>query len=106
MVDSQAVWGQHSAVEALRLLLSAALKDPGNQRFQVLGDGSLPLYPPPAVYLRLMRQTRSHVNACQPTTPVRFLISSLDFPVGSLRRSRTFMPGGAAGLLCSTYMLM
>lgn len=106
MVDSQAVWGQHSAVEALRLLLSAALQDPGNQRFQVLGDGSLPLYPPPAVYLRLMRQTRSHVNACQPTTPVRFLIASLDFLMDSLPKAGNSMPDGAASLLCSTLMLM
>ena len=73
MIGIQAVWGQHSVVDALRALLSAALEDPSNQRFQVLGDGILPLYPPPAVYLTLMRQMRSHINACPPAAPVRSL---------------------------------
>ena len=77
MVGRQAVWGQHSVVDALRALLSAALEDPSNQRFQVLGDGILPLYPPPAVYLTLMRQMRSHINACRPAALVRCLLPKL-----------------------------
>lgn len=58
-------------VEAVRLLLAAALAEPSNQRFQLVGDGTIPLFPPPLVYQRLMGQARSHIDACQPAQPVR-----------------------------------
>ena len=32
----QVRWGQHSGIDAVRLLLAAALADPANQRFQIL----------------------------------------------------------------------
>lgn len=57
-------------VEAVRLLLAAALQEPTNQRFQMVGDGTIPLFPPPLVYSRLMGQARSHIDACQPPQPV------------------------------------
>lgn len=35
-VHLQVRWGQHSGIDAVRLLLAAALADPANQRFQIL----------------------------------------------------------------------
>lgn len=34
----QVAWGESSMIEAERLLLAAALKDPANQRFVLLSD--------------------------------------------------------------------
>ena len=51
-------------VEALRALLRAALRDPLNQRFQLLCEHTLPLQSPLLVYQQLMAEPRSRVNAC------------------------------------------
>ena len=60
----QVRWGEHSMVEALRALLRAALRDPTNQRFQLLCEHTLPLQSPLLVYQQLMGEPRSRVNAC------------------------------------------
>lgn len=39
-------WGQHSLVEAERALLSAALNDPLNEKFVLVPEDAIPLYPP------------------------------------------------------------
>lgn len=39
----QVIWGESSMIEAERLLLSAALEDPANQRFVLLSDRSVGL---------------------------------------------------------------
>ncbi len=65
------VWGQHSAVHAAKALLLAALGDATNQRFQMVGEQAVPLFPPSAVYVAIMREARSTVSACQTDTQVR-----------------------------------
>ena len=60
----QVKWGEHSMVEALRALLREALKDPLNQRFQLLCEYSLPLQSPLLVYQQFIKQSKSRLNAC------------------------------------------
>ncbi len=50
--------------EAERRLLKAALENPRNQRFVLLSESCTPLYPPQVVYLQLLSDSRSRVNAC------------------------------------------
>jgi hypothetical protein len=52
-------------VEALRVLLRAALADSLNQRFQLLCEHSLPLQSPLLVYQQLVGEARSRVDACE-----------------------------------------
>ena len=51
-------------VEALRALLREALKDPLNQRFQLLCEYSLPLQSPLLVYQQFIKERKSRLNAC------------------------------------------
>ena len=51
-------------VEALRSLLRAALANPGNERFQLLCEHTLPLQSPLLIYQQLLKEPRSRVNAC------------------------------------------
>ena len=44
----QAHWGNHSIVEAERLLLRTALKDSRNTHFVLLSEATIPIYPAPA----------------------------------------------------------
>ena len=60
----QVKWGEHSMVEALRALLRGALKDPLNQRFQLLCEYSLPLQSPLLVYQQFIKEPKSRLNAC------------------------------------------
>ena len=41
-----------------------ALADPLNQRFVLLSETCVPLYPAPLVWAQLQGETRSRVNAC------------------------------------------
>lgn len=43
LVMLQVEWGEASMIQAERLLLGAALKDPANQRFVLLSDRFVPL---------------------------------------------------------------
>ncbi|KAK9804844.1 hypothetical protein WJX72_008462 [[Myrmecia] bisecta] len=56
--------GHTDHTEATRLLLAAALEDPLNQRFILLNEGSIPLYPPTLVYQQLLGEESSRINAC------------------------------------------
>ncbi|KAK9812629.1 hypothetical protein WJX72_000912 [[Myrmecia] bisecta] len=60
----QVFWGQFSVVEAERVLLRVALKDPLNQRFLLLSETCLPIYPPQVLYAQVMSEVYSRVNAC------------------------------------------
>ncbi len=51
-------------VTAERALLVAALRDPLNQRFVLLSDSCIPLYHPATIYLQVLGEPRSRVNAC------------------------------------------
>lgn len=56
-------------VEAERRLLRAALKDPANQRFMLLSEACLPLYPPHVVWAEAFATRLSRVHACKQDTP-------------------------------------
>ena len=58
-------WGGHSLAEASRRLLRAALQDPLNQRFVLISEDSIPLYPPATIYQQLMLEDKSRINACK-----------------------------------------
>ena len=51
-------------MEAERRLLIAALVNAANQRFVLLSESCVPLFPPATVWLQLMHEARSRLNAC------------------------------------------
>ncbi|KAI8109890.1 hypothetical protein M9434_001169 [Picochlorum sp. BPE23] len=57
-------WGNHSMIEAERILFSNALKDPSVQTCVLLSEDSIPLYPALLVYVQLSRENTSRVNVC------------------------------------------
>lgn len=57
-------------MEAERRLLAAALRNPLNQRFVLLSESCIPLYPPGLVWLQLLAEERSRINACANDTDV------------------------------------
>ncbi|WJX22869.1 hypothetical protein P8452_12136 [Trifolium repens] len=59
----QVLWGESSMIQAERLLLSAALEDPANQRFVLLSDSCVPLYNFSYVYNYIMVSPRSFVDS-------------------------------------------
>ncbi|XP_045806136.1 glycosyltransferase BC10-like [Trifolium pratense] len=59
----QVLWGESSMIQAERLLLSAALEDPANQRFVLLSDRCVPLYNFSHVYNYIMVSPRSFVDS-------------------------------------------
>ena len=56
-------------VVAERLLLAAALQSKANQRFLLLSERCLPLYPPGALYAQLMSEQLSRIHACAADSP-------------------------------------
>ncbi|KAF2303666.1 hypothetical protein P3X46_020624 [Hevea brasiliensis] len=68
----QVVWGESSMIEAERLLLSAALEDPANQRFVLLSDSCVPLYNFSYIYSYLMASPRSFVDSFVDTKEERY----------------------------------
>ncbi len=62
----QVIWGSHSMISATRLLLTAALQEPFNQRFVLLGDTAIPLYSPLMIYHQLIAEDKSRIDACGP----------------------------------------
>ncbi|DBB02673.1 TPA: hypothetical protein ACH3X3_011637 [Trebouxia sp. C0006] len=58
-------WGGHSLAEASKRLLRTALRDPMNQRFVLISEDSIPLYPPATIYQQLMLEDKSRINACK-----------------------------------------
>ena len=58
----QTGWGEYSLAAATRLLIAEALKDPLNQRFQLLCQATIPLHPPLMVYTQLIAENMSRIN--------------------------------------------
>jgi len=58
-------WGSFSLVAALKRLLHAALQDPLNQKFMLLSESGIPLYPAETLWVELMIEEKSRVNACE-----------------------------------------
>ncbi|KAL5715369.1 hypothetical protein ACHQM5_017198 [Ranunculus cassubicifolius] len=57
------VWGESSMIEAERMLIGEALKDPANQRFVLLSDSCVPLYNFSYIYNYMMLSPRSFVDS-------------------------------------------
>ena len=57
-------WGAHELVIAAHNLLAAALEEPLNQKFILLSESGLPLYPPTTTYLQLMHEDKSRLDSC------------------------------------------
>ena len=53
---------------AERLMLREALKEPLNQRFMLLSDSGVPLYPPTAMWQHIMGVSHSRIDACKPVS--------------------------------------
>ncbi|KAH7650931.1 Glycosyl transferase family 14 protein [Dioscorea alata] len=68
----QVAWGESSMIEAERLLLSAALEDPGNQRFVLLSDSCVPLYNFSYTYEYLLSSSKSFVDSFLDTKESRY----------------------------------
>ena len=47
-----------------RRMLRVALEDPLNQRFLLVSEVCVPLYPPTVMYAQLMGEDKSRLNAC------------------------------------------
>ncbi|XP_070023642.1 glycosyltransferase BC10-like [Nicotiana tabacum] len=56
-------WGEASMIEAERLLLEEALKDPANRRFVLLSESCIPLYNFSYIYNYLRASPRSFVDS-------------------------------------------
>ncbi|KAL9236599.1 hypothetical protein vseg_011246 [Gypsophila vaccaria] len=59
----QVAWGESSMIEAERLLLDEALKDPANQRFVLLSDSCVPLYNFSYIYNYVVGSPKSFVDS-------------------------------------------
>ena len=46
------------------MLIRESLKNPLNQRFIMLSESCVPIYPPAMVYQQLMWEKKSRINAC------------------------------------------
>ncbi len=57
-------WGTFALVEATRALMRAALEDSLNQKFVLLSEAGIPLYPPDTFYMQLMSERKSRINSC------------------------------------------
>ena len=60
----QTHWGTHAITKAILLLMEFALEEPLNERFVLLSESDIPLYPPAVVYLQLMSEQKSRIHAC------------------------------------------
>ena len=60
----QTHWGTHSLTMAIRALLEFALEDSLNQRFMLLSESDVPLYPATVVWLQLINEQQSRIRAC------------------------------------------
>ncbi|XP_050214742.1 glycosyltransferase BC10-like [Mercurialis annua] len=68
----QVVWGESSMIQAERLLLSAALDNPANQRFVLLSDSCVPLYNFSYIYSYMMASSKSFVDSFRDTKEDRY----------------------------------
>lgn len=51
-------------VDAVRQLLKYSLREPANQRFVVVSESCVPLYPAWLLYAQLLTEKKSRINAC------------------------------------------
>lgn len=58
-------WGNHSMVDAERLLFAAAMENELVQTFVLLSEDSVPLYPALLIYMQLTVEPKSRINVCR-----------------------------------------
>ena len=51
-------------IDAVRQLLKYSLREPANQRFVVVSESCIPLYPAWLLYAQLLTEKKSRINAC------------------------------------------
>ena len=71
-------WGSFSLVAALKNLLRTGLEDRLNQKFILLSESGVPIYPPEVLWLELMVEEKSRINACELWDGVRARASATD----------------------------
>ena len=81
----QTRWGTHSLTKAILLLMETALEEPLNQRFVLLSESDIPLYPPAVVWLQLTSEQKSRIHSCgdhfvSRLCPAFLLCFTLPFP--------------------------
>ena len=73
-------WGTFALVEATRALMRASLEDPLNQKFVLLSEAGIPLYPPDLFYVQLMSEDKSRINSCVDTGVSMQAVQPLTYP--------------------------
>ncbi|CAD7696935.1 unnamed protein product [Ostreobium quekettii] len=63
--DTSYSFAQFALVEAQLRMMAEALEDPLNEKFVMLSESAIPLYRPEIVYLQLVHESKSRVNACK-----------------------------------------
>ena len=58
-------WGTFSLVAALKELIVAGLEDRLNQKFMLISESGIPLYPGETLWVELMVEEKSRINACE-----------------------------------------
>ena len=58
-------WGTFSLVAALKELITSALEDRLNQKFMLISESGIPLYPGETMWVELMVEEKSRINACE-----------------------------------------
>ncbi len=58
----QTAWGHHSLTVATRKAMIEALKDPLNQRFQMVCPATVPVRPPLFTYTQLLAHNKSRIQ--------------------------------------------
>jgi hypothetical protein len=66
-------------MEAELVLLRAALVNPRNQRFVLLSETCVPLYPAAVVWAQLMGERRSRMNTCANTADPNDAATRMDY---------------------------
>lgn len=56
--------GSHLQMQAERNLIAAALVDKLNERFVLLSESCIPLYPAILIWAQLLSESRSRIHAC------------------------------------------
>lgn len=86
----QTHWGTHSLTVAIRALLEFALEDALNQRFVLLSESDVPLYPATVFWSQLMAEPDSRIRAC-PGPLVRWHACLWGHACGSMRTAHACM---------------
>ncbi|KAG6493559.1 hypothetical protein ZIOFF_048551 [Zingiber officinale] len=92
------IWGESTMIEAERLLLAAALKDPANQRFAFISDSCVPLYNFSYIYNYVISSPKSFVDSFLDKKEGRYSPKMFPtIPRDRWRKGSQRLSGGALG---------